>query len=159
VDRIYIAPELNNYKTGPKCDVWSIGIVLYLLITGGIQDKRHEEFFDFKEAVWFSVSEELKEFMLMALVVDPRQRASLDQLLSTEFISSARQSSLDSTPLAETNLAEGGGNMYKFYMAHCINEVICRFRINRDKRRQIHLLRDRLVDSKPLVYGETPGMS
>ncbi len=78
VDRIFIAPELNSFKMSPKCDVWSIGIIIYLLITGGINDKRHEEMFDFKEPVWFSVSEELKEFMLMALVVDHKQRASLE---------------------------------------------------------------------------------
>lgn len=59
---------------------------MYLLITGGVTDKRHEEFFDFKESVWFSVSEELKAFMLMAMCVDPKQRASIDQLLATDFM-------------------------------------------------------------------------
>jgi len=86
VDRLYLAPELNSFKLGPKCDVWSIGAILYLLMTGGVADKRHEEHFDFKEPVWFEVSEELKTFMLMALAVDPKQRASLDQLLATDFM-------------------------------------------------------------------------
>ncbi len=103
---------------------------MYLLITGGINDKRHEELFDFKEPVWFSVSEELKEFMLMALVVDHKQRASLENLLSTEFISAAKQERLDITPFLETTLAAQGGNMFKFYMAHCLNETICRYKLN-----------------------------
>ena len=72
VDRLFLAPELAEYRMGPKSDVWSIGIILYLLITGGVTDKRHEEKFDFEEAIWFNISEEMKEFMLMAITVDPR---------------------------------------------------------------------------------------
>jgi serine/threonine protein kinase len=90
VDRLYLAPELNYKKMGPKNDVWSIGIILYLLVTGGVNDKRHEERFDFKEPVWYNVSEELKEFMLMALNQDLHQRASVEQLLATDFIEMAK---------------------------------------------------------------------
>lgn len=86
VDRIYMAPELNSFKMSPKSDVWSIGIIIYLLVTGGVTDKRHEEFFDFKEAIWFNISEELKEFILSAVTVDPKMRGSIDDLLEMEFI-------------------------------------------------------------------------
>ena len=55
---------------GPKCDSWSIGVLIYLLITGGVVDKRHEEFFDFKEPIWFNISEELKDFVISAVTVD-----------------------------------------------------------------------------------------
>ena len=130
VDRIFLAPELNDFQMGPKCDVWSIGVILYLLITGGVADKRHEEFFDFKEPVWYNCSEELKEFILMAVCTDPRQRAGTEQLLATDFIIMSRNEEMDKTPLDETNLAEQGGNLYKFYMAHCINEIVYRYRLN-----------------------------
>ena len=67
VDRIFLAPEISQYKMTPKSDVWSIGVLIYLLITGGVTDKRHEEFFNFQEPIWFNISEELKEFCLSAV--------------------------------------------------------------------------------------------
>lgn len=70
IDRVYLAPELSQYQMSAKSDVWSIGIIIYLLITGGVTDKRHEEFFDFSEPIWFNISEELKEFMISAVTVD-----------------------------------------------------------------------------------------
>ena len=50
VDRLFIAPELYKASEVSELnDVWSIGAILYLLITGGVNDKRHEEKFDFRE--------------------------------------------------------------------------------------------------------------
>ena len=108
VDRLFLAPELSLYKMGPKCDVWSLGIILYLLITGGVTEKRHEEFFDFKEAVWQSeyISDHLKEFISIMVVVSPRDRASVDELLNSKFIKRARANKLDDMPLEETNIAD-----------------------------------------------------
>lgn len=50
LDRLFIAPELRKYgETSELNDVWSIGVILYLLITGGASDKKNVEKFDFKE--------------------------------------------------------------------------------------------------------------
>jgi len=67
-----LAPEANDLRLSPKCDVWSIGALLYLLTTGGTLDKKHEEHWDFREAVWYSSSEEFKEFLMLALAVHPK---------------------------------------------------------------------------------------
>ena len=134
--------------------MWSIGIILYLLVTGGVNDKRHEEHFDFKEPIWYNVSEELKEFMLMAVNEDLNQRASIQQLLLTDFVKMAKENSLDKTPLDETHLSDLGGNMYKFYMAHCINEITFRFRLNIDKLKDVASLKEKLIDARKIF--ETP---
>ena len=63
VDRLFVAPELRFNNLSEKSDLWAIGTMLYLLITGGVDNKRHEEYFDFKEEIWFNVSEEMIDFM------------------------------------------------------------------------------------------------
>ena len=40
--------------------------------------------------------------------------------------------------------------MYKFYMAHCINEMMCRFRLNLDKRKDVMSLKEKLFDAQSL---------
>ena len=79
---------------------------------------------------------------MMALTVPTKSRASIDALLNTEFISLAYNNSLDSTPLRETVTADQGGNLYKFYMAHCICEIISRFSLNQAKIKQINNMRN-----------------
>jgi len=87
VDRLFLAPEwYKKNEVSEMNDVWSIGVILYLLITGGANDKKHEEQFDFKEQQWLSVSEELMEFMLGAVMMDPKKRMTIGQLLNHPFI-------------------------------------------------------------------------
>ena len=56
----------------------------------------------------------------------------------------ARGHRLNTKPIKHTNLADQGGNMYKFYMAHCLCEIISRYRLNQEKLRIIYALRDKL---------------
>ena len=68
---MFLAPEANDIRLSVKCDVWSIGAILYLLTTGGTLDKKHEEHWDFHEPIWYGTSEELKDFLMMALHIVP----------------------------------------------------------------------------------------
>ena len=88
LDRLFLAPELSksvewNAKS-PLNDVWSIGAMLYLLITGGHKEK--EEKFDFSEDQWYYVSDELKDFMHRCVEVDPLKRMTINELLKHDFI-------------------------------------------------------------------------
>jgi calcium-dependent protein kinase len=35
----YIAPEMVRGTYGPECDIWSIGIIMYLMISGDLPFK------------------------------------------------------------------------------------------------------------------------
>ena len=86
VDRLFLAPELNLSDVGPYNDIWSVGAILYLMITGGRPSRRPVEKFEFKEEVWSTVSKRLKNFLTDMLQVKPEYRSDLDDLLEHVFI-------------------------------------------------------------------------
>lgn len=123
IDRLFLAPELyrQDNKVSELNDVWSIGVMLYLLITGGSDDKRSQETFDFREQQWMSVSTELVEFIKACVTSDPKRRSPVRDLLKNIFIKQHEQDRLDKTPLEETNLDIDGISLYKFQVATVIN--------------------------------------
>ena len=61
--------------------------MLYLLITGGVRGKTCKVTrFDFTEIVWNECSEELSDFLHACVEVDVQKRATLSDLLKTEFL-------------------------------------------------------------------------
>lgn len=90
MDHIFIAPEVRyqNVCTS-KADTWSVGIILYLMITGGIEQQRNNNMmysmmsspgmsttglddyvFDFQEPQWANFSSEVKDFVKACLEID-----------------------------------------------------------------------------------------
>ena len=78
---------------------------------------------------------------MKAVAVDPKHRATLDELLQMDFIKLSRRKDdgLAITPLEDTNLNELRCNMYKFNVAHCFDEIIWRFRLNQSKQKAIRM--------------------
>lgn len=92
----YIAPEvlLGNYTQ--LCDVWSCGVIAYILLFGTppFNGKNETEIFKkikdgkyiFKETQGHAVSKEAKRFISRILVVDYKNRPSAEELLSDPWL-------------------------------------------------------------------------
>ncbi|KAF6258455.1 kinase-like domain-containing protein [Scenedesmus sp. NREL 46B-D3] len=88
----YMAPEVLQRRYGPAADVWSVGVVIYLMIAGclpfnGNSDRQiikavMDSEPDFAGEAWQGVSSCAREFVQLALTKDPLSRAGIAQLLA-----------------------------------------------------------------------------
>jgi len=80
VNLLFLAPEYYSHDTpfDWKVDVWSIGVILYLLITNGVDTEltggKYAEYFNFMEPIWNAVDSHLKNFIEMMVKVVPEDR-------------------------------------------------------------------------------------
>ena len=82
----YVSPEVLNKSYGRKCDLWSVGVVVYMIICGYYpfygestnQIIKHVSTgkFDYPSAEWGGVSASAKDFVSSLLTVDPTVRPS-----------------------------------------------------------------------------------
>ncbi|XP_042373132.1 calcium-dependent protein kinase 18-like isoform X1 [Zingiber officinale] len=92
----YVAPEVLKRRSGPESDVWSIGVITYILLCGRrpFWDKTEDGIFkevlktepDFKRKPWPNISDSAKDFVKKLLVKDPRTRLTAAQALSHQWV-------------------------------------------------------------------------
>ncbi|CAN1122518.1 Calcium-dependent protein kinase 16 [Linum perenne] len=92
----YVAPEVLQRKSGPESDVWSIGVITYILLCGRrpFWDKTEDGIFkevlrnkpDFRRKPWPTISHSAKDFIRKLLVKDPRARLTAAQALSHPWV-------------------------------------------------------------------------
>ncbi|CDW88681.1 protein kinase domain containing protein [Stylonychia lemnae] len=106
----YIAPEVLKKKYNEKCDVWSCGVILYILLCGNppFNGKNDQAIFDsislgfvsFQGVEWKNVSNQAKIFIKKLLQVHPDQRLSAQQALSDPWIKIYTSSDTIAPPMA-----------------------------------------------------------
>ncbi|XP_054795999.1 CDPK-related kinase 5-like [Prosopis cineraria] len=92
----YVAPEVLHRSYSTEADIWSIGVIAYILLCGsrpfwartesGIFRAVLKADPSFDEAPWPSLSLEAKDFVRRLLNKDPRKRLSAAQALSHPWI-------------------------------------------------------------------------
>mmetsp|Transcript_29865 Transcript_29865/g.63948 ORF Transcript_29865/g.63948 Transcript_29865/m.63948 type:complete len:344 (+) Transcript_29865:382-1413(+) len=93
----YVAPEiLEGHKYDQRADMWSVGVILYILLGGYppfIENTQRELFrkikrgdYEFHEEYWGTVSKEARNLIKSLLTVDPKKRLTADQALENSWM-------------------------------------------------------------------------
>ncbi|XP_051150747.1 calcium-dependent protein kinase 20-like [Andrographis paniculata] len=92
----YVAPEVLKKHYGPECDIWSAGVIIYILLCGvppfwdeteqGIFEQVLKGELDFASEPWPSVSEGAKDLVRRMLECDPRKRLTAHEVLCHPWI-------------------------------------------------------------------------
>ncbi|XP_019155393.1 PREDICTED: calcium-dependent protein kinase 17-like [Ipomoea nil] len=92
----YIAPEVLRRRYGPEVDIWSVGVMLYILLCGvppfwaesehGIFNAILRGHLDFSTDPWPAISPGAKDLVRKMLNSDPNQRLTAAQVLNHSWI-------------------------------------------------------------------------
>ena len=101
----YIAPEVLDMDYDNKCDIWSCGIILYVLLcgyppfNGATEEKIVERIkkgkFGFPAEEWDHISPNAKDIIKSMLTLDPKKRPTADQILQEPWFDELQQSTVD----------------------------------------------------------------
>lgn len=94
----YIAPEVIKKSYNEKCDLWSCGVIMYILLSGeppfndpkadneAIMKKVEKGKYDLTKGIWKTVSKEAKDLIKKLLTYKPEDRISAEDALQHPWI-------------------------------------------------------------------------
>ncbi len=96
----YVAPEiLNGIPYGIQADMWSLGVIMYILLAGypPFNAKNQRELFklirkghyEFHEKFWSDISDDAKDFISKLLTVNPKKRYTASDALGHTWMKHA----------------------------------------------------------------------
>ncbi|XP_053173953.1 MAP kinase-activated protein kinase 2-like [Scomber japonicus] len=108
----YVAPEvLGPEKYDRSCDMWSLGVIMYILLCGyppffshqglaispGMKRRICKGQYEFPKTEWSDVSEEAKQLICHLLKTEPTQRMSITEFINHPWINQSVE--VPQTPL------------------------------------------------------------
>jgi len=92
----YVAPEVLKRNYSSEADIWSAGVILYILLAGvppfwaqseqAIFDEVLKGKYDLRSDPWDKISEGAKDVVRKMLVSDPKQRATAQEVLNHPWV-------------------------------------------------------------------------
>ena len=140
----YIAPEVLAGDYDEKCDVWSTGVVMYILLCGypPFNGKKTEDIYKaikkgnlkFPGKEWSVVSQEAKELISKMLEKDPKKRCSALEALDHEWFQKHMNKGTQGVNLAKSIF----DNMKKFKKEKKLEQATVGFIVNQLINKEDH---------------------
>lgn len=98
----YIAPEVIKKSYNEKCDLWSCGVIMYILLSGeppfndlkadneAIMKKVEKGKYDLSKGVWKTINKDAKDLIKKLLTYKPEDRISAEEALEHKFLANAK---------------------------------------------------------------------
>ena len=107
----YIAPEVLQKKYDERCDVWSVGVILYILLSGKppfdgdnddeITEKVRIGTYKMEDGVWPAVSSEAKGLIKKMLTFKYQERITAKEALKDSWFTNASSVMVDKAIMEE----------------------------------------------------------
>lgn len=134
----YIAPEVLFGNYDEKCDIWSCGIILYILLCGyppfdgendtEILNSIKAGKFEFPEEDWLEISEDLKDLISNMLRFNPDERFSGAECLNHKWFTK-NQKKIDTKALENLNIMKNSKahrEIQQAVLKHFINNFMAK---------------------------------
>jgi len=120
----YIAPEVLNNSYNEKCDIWSCGVIMYILLCGvppffGNTDEEiyravKEGKFTMDGPEWSEISREAKELIKGMLRKDMNKRYSAEEVLNHLWFKKMKECMKENYHISKERLNQVAGNLKNF---------------------------------------------
>ncbi|MCQ2821241.1 MAG: protein kinase [archaeon] len=132
----YIAPEVLKENYNEKCDIWSAGVIFYILLSGypPFDAPTDEEIFDlivqgnlqYPEDDWKDIDKDAANLVKQMLTYDPAKRPGAVECLQHKFFTAAKKTSKVSKTMSKSVF----DNMKKFNRNKKIESAAVSFIVN-----------------------------
>jgi calcium-dependent protein kinase len=172
----YIAPEVLFEKYDEKCDIWSCGVIMYILLCGyppfngetdnEILAKIKSGKFTFPEEEWKDINPEAKDLIRNMLKFEPKDRYSASTCLKSNWLTRQTKKDLDNnlTKRALTNMKKfhAERKLQQASLTYIVNHLMSKEDKNEmmeifssfDKNGDGVLSRDEIYDGYKSILGE-----